>query len=74
MSAAPLAWTCGATAPTVPGWYAVLQSWEVQVVPSALRWQDEGWDWHGASTIIAWCGPFPSPAVAQEWAQDNEPE
>jgi hypothetical protein len=78
MTADPLAWTFGAAVPTEPGWYAVLQAWSSGIgetmAPSALRWQEAGWDWHGASAVIAWCGPFPSAAVADEWAQDHAPE
>jgi hypothetical protein len=73
MSADPLAWTFGAAVPTEPGWYAVLDRCrDGGAFPNIAQW--DGRAWFRTNRKLAWCGPFPSPLIARQWAQDHTPE
>jgi hypothetical protein len=62
--------------PETDGWYAVVKCWDSEegMFPDVCKFSGGKWAGNFESAISAFCGPFPTEAEAQDWANRHDPE
>lgn len=71
-------WQYGRTLPAIaelPGWYAVLVSWDSEegLFPQADFFERPA-HWRSGRPVVAFAGPFPSEEIARTKANENDPD
>lgn len=62
--------------PSVPGWYATRECWDVEegIFPNAHYWDGKEWVSIYNSGITYWKTPFDSEEEALKFSQEHDPE